>query len=192
MAGLLGSVAAYTVLGVLALAAADHLASPDALSRALTAHRTLPAPRLVAVLVISVELGIVVLGGIAVSTPPAGWLRVPVLTAAAGLFAGYGGYTQHVRSRRPGSPCGCSDTDLPVTGWVVFRACLLAVLAVAGATLPGSTLPGSTLTADPPGGAPLVVTLLAAATFSVLLWRLPAAMQQPGNPSVTRPREDAA
>jgi hypothetical protein len=55
MSALLSSVAAYTVLLTMLIAFAEHLAEPSALSRALAAHRVLPATASVAGVVIAAE-----------------------------------------------------------------------------------------------------------------------------------------
>jgi hypothetical protein len=174
---LLGGVSAYTVLLVLLIATVGHLASPTTLPRAVAAHGVLPGPAVVGVAVTLAEAGLVVAGALAVSTPSGDWLRLPVFAGSALLFAGYGGYSQHVRAERPGTPCGCSTAELPVTGWVVTRAYLLAGVALLAAGLAGSVPP-----LDRPG-LPLAVTLLAAAGFATLLWHLPTAMYLPSGVS---------
>lgn len=173
MTTLVGSVAAWTVLLVLLIAVAGHLASPTTLPRAVAAHGVLPRPMTVAAAVTLAEVSLVAAGAVAVSSHSAGWLRFPAFAGSAALFAAYAGYTQHVRAIRPGTPCGCSRGELPVTGWVVARAYLLAGLALLAAVLSGSVL-----TVDRPGD-PLVVVLLAATAFGALLWHLPAAMHLP-------------
>lgn len=182
MTTLLGSVAAYTVIFVLLVAAAGHVVSPATLSRAVAAHGVFRWPVAVATAVTLVEAGLAVAGALAVSGQSTGWLRPPVLLASALLFAGYGGYSQQVRLTRPDTPCGCSRDDLPVTGWVVIRAYLLTGVASLGAVLSGPVL-----TLDRPG-APLAVALLAAGTFSAVLWHLPAAMYIP-TPAARRPHQ---
>lgn len=170
MTTLLGSVAAYTVIFVLLVAAVGHLASPATLTRAVTAHGVFRWPVAVAAAVTLIEIGLAVAGIVAVSVQSVGWLRYPVFGTSAVLFASYSGYSHRVRRTRPDAPCGCSRHDLPVTGWVVIRGCLLAGIACLGAVTSDSVL-----TLDQPG-LPLAIALLAAATFGVLLWHLPAAM----------------
>jgi len=184
VATLLGSVAAFTVVLVLLIATVERFVSPNSLPRAVAAHRILPRPAAVAAAVTLMEAGLAAAGAVAVAMPPGGWLRPPVFGGAALLFAGYAGYSQRVRVSRPGTPCGCSGGELPVTGWVVTRACLLA-----GVALLAAVLSGSVLTVDRPG-TPLAVTLLAAAGFAVLLWQLPAAMHLPAGrrPAMIRER----
>jgi len=169
---LLGSVAAYTVILVLLVAAAGHIASPATLSRAVATHGVFGWPVAVTAAVIGAETGLAVTGVLALSGP-VGWLRFAVLATSAVLFASYSGYTQRVRRIRPDAPCGCSRHDLPVTGWVVIRGYLLAGTAYLGAVTSDSVL-----TLDQPGP-PLAIVLLAAATFTALLWHLPVAMHNP-------------
>jgi hypothetical protein len=186
---LLGSVAAYTVILVLLVAAVGHLASPGALSRAVAAHGMLRWPVAIATTVTLVEAGLAVAGVLALSGA-VGWLRFPVLAGSALLFAGYAGYSQQVRRTRPGAPCGCSRHDLPVTGWVVLRGYLLAGIACLGAVTSDPVL-----TLDQPGP-PLAVALFAAGTFTALLWHLPVAMHTAtpaaGRSHQTRIREGVA
>lgn len=170
MTTLLGSVAAYAVVFVLLVAAVGHLASPTTLTRAVTAHGVFRWPVGVATAVTLIEIGLAVAGIVAMSVQSAGWLRLLVLGAGAVLFGSYSGYSQRVRRTRPDAPCGCSRHDLPVTGWVVIRGYLLAGTACLGAVTSDSVL-----TLDQ-SGLSLGVVLLAAATFGVLLWHLPAAM----------------
>ena len=66
-------------------------------------------------------------------------------------------------------PCGCSPTGADVTGLVPLRAGVLAALALVAATTAPS-LTGAT-------GPELTVTWLAAATFVVLLWTAPSALE---------------
>ncbi len=173
MTTLLGSVAAYTVIVVLLTAAVGHLASPGRLFRAVVAQGEISSPVLATVAVIVTETGLAVTGIIAVSVESAGSLRHLVLITSAMLFANYSGYIWRVRRARPDAPCGCSRHDLPITGWVVIRSAVLAGIAFLGAVLSDPVL-----TLNQPGLS-LAVVLLAAATFSVLLWHLPAAMHIP-------------
>ncbi|MEH1099528.1 MauE/DoxX family redox-associated membrane protein [Micromonospora sp. CPCC 205561] len=163
--------ATYTVLFTLLVAAAEHLSRPAALVGALAAHRMLPAPAAVAALVIAVEALLAVGGIVALLQDGGARLLTAVLLGSAallGLYAGYG--LRLISAGRPGS-CGCSRMELPMTGWVVGRAAVLAGLALAALVLPDP--------AGTPGRAELAVVLLAAATFTALLWHLPAAMYQP-------------
>lgn len=176
MSALIGSVAADAVLAVLLAAGLGHLLWPDALRAAVVAHGLLPAPRLVALAVPVAEVGVGVLGGYGlVLGDRAGGrgLLAVALAAAAALLAGYAGYAWRVLAAGTGGPCGCSRRDLPMSGWVVARAGALAALAVLGLALTRSVLP---LRAP---DSRLGTVLLAAATFGLLLWQLPAAMHDP-------------
>ncbi|MDQ3401950.1 MAG: methylamine utilization protein MauE [Actinomycetota bacterium] len=168
MVTLLAGVAAYSVLFTLVIAVVEHLRAPRALPAALVAHGVLPRAGavLVAACVIAAEtaLGIVLLVGLLGVTGV-----VPVALVASGvLFACYGGYGLLVISTGRVGPCGCGGVEVPMDGWVAGRAFALAVMALSAAA--SGTVPQLT-TFD----SPLLVTLLAAATFTALLWQLPAA-----------------
>ncbi|WDZ82935.1 MauE/DoxX family redox-associated membrane protein [Micromonospora cathayae] len=173
MGVLLGSVAAYTVVATLLVTGVGHLTRPAALTRALAAHRVLPAPAAVAGLVVTAELLLAGAGVVALRGDDGRALRIAVGVAAAGLLGLYAGYGRHVLSTGRTGPCGCSRRELPMSGWVVARAAVLSGLALLGAVLSGSVLGWGRLAAD------LAVVLLAAATFTVGLWQLPAAMYHP-------------
>ena len=162
-------VAAYVVLLVLVLAVAGLVRRPGALPAALIAHRILPRyavrPAAFAVTAAEVVLAAVLLAGLvrASGPPQAG------LTAAAVLFAGYGGYGWRVTARGHGGPCGCGGADVPMGRWVTVRAFTLAALAGFAAAA-HDAVPARF-------GSPLLLVLLAAATIGTLLWHLPAAMR---------------
>jgi hypothetical protein len=173
MSALVASVAAGTVLASLLIAWAAHLSRPSALPRALAAHRVVPAPTVVAAVVIASE-------GLLVGAGAAGLVRgdgQDLLTAAlAGSFmllALFGSYGWYVIATGRDGLCGCSRAPLPMSGWVVARAFALAGLALV-ALVPADSV-------VPPGlpGADLAVVVLATATFTCLLWQLPAAMHEP-------------
>jgi hypothetical protein len=167
----MASVAAYTVLFTMMLACAEHLAEPSVLSRALAAHKVIPATATVAGLVIASE-GLLGVAGIVALLSDGGRLLVAALAGCCALLALYAGYGLFLRSTGRSGACGCSRLELPMTGWVVARAAILAgmaLLAVAGA---GAILP---LTGP---GVTVAIVLPAAATFTLLLWHLPAAMHQ--------------
>jgi hypothetical protein len=172
MSALVSSVAAYTVLFVLLVACAAHLSRPGSLRRAVAAHGLLPASPVAAV----VTIGEGVLGGAGIAALIVGGGGTVLTASMAGsvvLFVLFGCYGWYVRSTGRGGPCGCSRSELPMTGWVVARA-----FALAGSALVGLLFAGSVRPADLPGAA-LTVVLLAAATFAGLLWQLPAAMHDP-------------
>lgn len=169
MFALLASVATYTVLFTLFVASAEHLSRPAALSEALATHRVLPAPVLVAALVIAAE-GLLAGTGIVALLHDRSGILVAVLVGGFVLFGLYAGYGRHLMSTGRTGSCGCSRIELPTTGWVVARAAILASLALLGLFLSGSVMPLQR------AGASHAVVLLAAATFTALLWHLPAAM----------------
>jgi hypothetical protein len=170
---LAAGVAAYTVLATLLVACAAHLSRPSALARALAAHRVLPAPALTAAEVTAAEGLLGGAGCVALVTSGRETLLAAALAGAAVLLALFAGYGWYVLATGRTGPCGCSRAELPMTGWVVARAFALAALALLGFLLAGSVPPLHRLDAE------LTVVLLAAATFSCLLWQLPAAMAQP-------------
>ncbi|MFI1195220.1 MauE/DoxX family redox-associated membrane protein [Micromonospora sp. NPDC020750] len=180
MSGLLSSVAAYTVLFTLLVSTAEHLSRPAALAEALAGHRVLPAPVAVAALAIASEGLLAGAGIVALLLDSGAGLLIAVLVGGAvllGLYAGYGLYL--MSTGRTGS-CGCSRVELPMTGWVVARASVLAGLALVALFLSGSIVPANRIDAS------LAVVLLASATFTALLWHLPAAMYEPATAPAER------
>jgi hypothetical protein len=161
------SVAAYAVLVVLVIAVAERVAAPRALRTALVAHGVVPSrvagPLAVAVTVVEAALAVLLLIG---PSPL-------VLSAAAVLFACYGGYAWHVTASGRGGPCGCGGVETPMDHWVTGRAFVLAALAATGAAAHSSVPPLAAFDSR------LLIVLLAAATIGVLLWHLPAAMTRP-------------
>jgi hypothetical protein len=170
---LLASVAAYTALITLLIAWGEHLSKPAALATALAAHRVVPAPRAVAALVIAAEGLLGAAGVVALFRHEGGRLLGAVLAGSVVLFATYAGYGLHVRSTGRAVPCGCSRMKVPMTGWVVARAGTLAGMALVGSLLAGAVVPVGR------AGTSLGIVLLAAATFTLLLRQLPAAMHDP-------------
>ncbi|MFG1759930.1 MauE/DoxX family redox-associated membrane protein [Micromonospora echinofusca] len=181
MSVLLAGVAAYTVLFTLLVSTAEHLSRPASLAGALAAHRILPAPAAFAAVAIAGEAVLAGAGIVALLRPGGGGLLVGVLAGSAALLALYAGYGLLVRSRGRAGPCGCSRVELPMTGWVVARAAVLAGLALVALSLSDS------IVALNRADAALAVVLLAAATFTALLWHLPAAMYDPATAPGGRP-----
>lgn len=182
MSGLLGSVATYTVLFTLLVASVEHLSRPAALAGALAAHRVLPAPVPVAVLVVASEALLAGTGIVALLRDGGGSLLTAALAGSFALLGLYAGYGLHLMSTGRTGPCGCSRVELPMTGWVVARAAALAGLALVGILLSGSVV------APERTGTPLAVVLLASVTFTALLWHLPAAMYDPTAATAGRSR----
>jgi hypothetical protein len=172
VAELLASVSAYTVLLTLLIACGEHLSRP-ALATALAAHRVVPAPSAVATVVIATEGGLGAAGVVALLRTDGGRLLGLVLAAGFTLFAAYAGYGQYVRSTGRAGSCGCSRVEHPMTGWVVARAATLAGMALIGSLLAAAVVPLGQV------GTSLAIAVLAAATFTVLLMHLPAAMHEP-------------
>lgn len=168
------SVGAYTVLTALVLAGVDRAGRPRTLPEALASHRVLPATlvRLTATVVTVAEVGLAaaLVAGLAGAEE-----LLPVALAGSGvLFTGYAGYAWYVIATGRSGPCGCGRAEVPMSGWVVGRALVLATLAFGPLALgPGAVLG----LAAPEAG--LLLVLLAAATFGVLLHHLPAALHEP-------------
>ncbi|MGK5518203.1 MauE/DoxX family redox-associated membrane protein [Micromonospora sp. URMC 107] len=181
MSGLLASVATCTVLFTLLVSTAEHLSRPAALAEALAAHRVLPAPGAVAAVAIAGEGLLAGAGVVALFHPGGGGPLVAVLVGSVALLALYAGYGLHVRSTGRAGSCGCSRVELPMTGWVVARAAVLAGLALVALLLSDSIIPADRADAS------LAVVLLASATFTALLWHLPAAMYEPATATARRP-----
>ncbi|WP_433349813.1 MauE/DoxX family redox-associated membrane protein [Micromonospora sp. CA-111912] len=181
MSGLLSSVAAYTVLFTLLVSTAEHLSRPAALAEALAAHRVLPAPVAVAALTIASEGLLAGAGIVALLLDSGAGLLIAVLVGGAALLGLYAGYGLYLMSTGRTGSCGCSRVELPMTGWVVARASILAGLALVALFLSGSIVPANRIDAS------LAVVLLASATFTALLWHLPAAMYEPATAPAERP-----
>ncbi|WP_130799383.1 MauE/DoxX family redox-associated membrane protein [Streptomyces otsuchiensis] len=175
MTVLAASMATGIVVLVLAAAAAGHLARPSHLTDAVRGHRVLGAALAPAAAggAIAAEALLAAGGVTAVLLGHRGALA-GVLTGAAALFGCYTLYAWRALASAPaGTPCGCSRTELPVSGWVVGRAALLAGTAAGGAALVAAGA------AAPAGPAEHTLTALAAATCALLVWQLPAAAYQP-------------
>lgn len=174
MTTFLAPVAAGIVLLSLLTGCAAHVAGPGALRDALRRHRVLPR-RAVPLVTGAVPLAEGLLGAAGLAAVAVGSRTgfVLVMAASAALFGTYAGYVRYVLSTGRGGPCGCSRTDIPVTGWVAGRALVYALLAAAGALL---AEPAVQLPADP---AELTTITLATLTFTGLLWFLPLALHNP-------------
>ena len=187
MITLLGAVATVVVLLVLLAGCAAHLTRPAALPNALHAHGVVPerAVRLAAGAVVLTE-GLLGATGAAALLSRQRPTLTAVLAASAVLFTCYALYTRHALATGRGGPCGCSRADVPLSGWVVGRAWAFTALALGAAVLVVG--PGT----PPSGPAEVTTAALAALTFAVLLWGLPAAMTQPGTsvPAVEAVRDD--
>ncbi|WP_308405528.1 MauE/DoxX family redox-associated membrane protein [Streptomyces tardus] len=174
MTSLLGTVTTAVVLLVLLAGCAAHLSRPAALPDALHAHGLVPerAVRLAAVAATLAEgvLGTALVASLLLRQRTA---LTAALAATALLFVCYALYTRHALATGRGGPCGCSRTEVPLSGWVVGRAWVFAALALGGAVLAAG--PGN----PPEGAAETAVAALVAVTLAVLLWVLPAAMAQP-------------
>jgi hypothetical protein len=177
MSALVASVAAGTVLACLLIACAAHLSRPSALPRALAAHRVVPVPTVVAALVTASEGLLAGVGAAGLVRGDGQGLLTAALAGSVVLLALFGGYAWYVTATRRGGPCGCSRAPLPMSGWVAGRA-----FALAGLALVALVALAQADSVAPPRlpGADLAIVVLAVATFTCLLWQLPAAMHNPG------------
>jgi hypothetical protein len=173
MAEFVASVATYVVLFMLIAACVGHARRPEDLPSALRAHGVVPVAAAGAVgLAVTVTEGVLVvllLAGLFGSDE----LLAAALTGSAVVFTGYGGYGWLVVSTGRSGPCGCAGAETPMSMWVAGRA-----LALAGLSLLALILSESVITLSQPGPG-LAIVVLGAATFSALLWFLPAAMRDP-------------
>lgn len=100
------------------------------------------------------------------------------LAMSAGLYSAFAVYAFYVLKNRPGAPCGCAPLDEPIASWVVWRAVLLAALAVAGTV---GTWHGSY---DPVTGSKLVIGSLAGSVTAAIIWYVPPALRLPHLPAL--------
>lgn len=173
----LTSVAANAVFLVLLIAFAEHLRSPGAMARALTAQAALPGAlvRPAAVASTAAEGALTMLLGFLLFTegPPA---ALPAaLAAACALLALYAAYSVHLLRTSGGRtvPCGCSSTDTPISGWVIFRASALSAVALLAAVR------ADTIVGPAESATRFAEAALPGAVLAVLLWVLPEAMLDP-------------
>ncbi|HEX2315078.1 MAG TPA: MauE/DoxX family redox-associated membrane protein [Thermomonospora sp.] len=172
------SVAATTAALILLLGCAEHLLAPRSLPAALAAHGTVPrrlAGPLAAVVTAAEGLVGLAVAGCVVTGSGRGPLTV-ALAAAGVLLGAYAAYTYRLlrRAEGRGVPCGCSRADTPVSGWVVLRAAVPAVLAV------GAAVGADAVVTPAESAAWFAEASVAGAVFAVLLWVLPEAMIDPG------------
>ncbi len=178
MTTFLATVASGAALLSLLAGCAAHLSRPAGLPEALRAHRTLPhAAVRVATVAVPGSEGLLGIAGIAALLTGSRAALALVLGAGTLLFGTYALYVRHVLATGRGGPCGCARTELPMSGWITARATALAVLAATGAVLTGPAQ-----AAFPADGAHLGAAALAALTFALLLWTLPAALYDPSAP----------
>jgi hypothetical protein len=93
--------------------------------------------------------------------------------AAGALFIAFTVYAAVLLRRGGASPCGCAAADYPVNIWVVVRAAVLAVASIAAAAAPHFVAIAAMSASD------AAVALVAALTFSILVWVFPDALADP-------------
>ncbi|MCF6525792.1 MauE/DoxX family redox-associated membrane protein [Streptomyces sp. JJ36] len=179
MATLLLHVTAGVTLLTLLTGCAAHLARPSALPAALRAHGLLPRAAVpVAGALLPCAEG---LAGLAVTAALVDGTRTGLaatLTAAGCLHGVHAGYAARVLAAGRGGPCGCALREAPMSRWVAGRGLALAALALTG-VLPALAAGTGDRVPQPAGFAGPALTLLAAATLTVLLWVLPSALDTP-------------
>jgi hypothetical protein len=185
MSALLATVGAYIGVGLLLTAGFSHAANPRRFRVLLAMQAMWPAWLIapVVAMVILMELALGVTGLTAVAAP--GWVTVPgvgqglTLLVASGMYLAFTLYSMALLIRRPGVPCACSHAESPVNVWVPVRS-LAAMFGCLYAVVFSDRIMPASITADS------LVTALAAICFIVLLWSLPAALNDPYRRTSTR------
>ncbi|HEX2295837.1 MAG TPA: MauE/DoxX family redox-associated membrane protein [Actinomycetota bacterium] len=166
-----GAIAGTTLLA----AGLTHLTRPRRLMAALSAQRVVPQALVpaCAVVLILFELS---LGGTVVSVLLTGDTSAAyrlAVGATAGLYGLFAAYSLIVLRFRPGAPCGCGSDLTPITGWVVARAGLYAVLSLGALRLDGGPL-------SIPNVSEASLLIMASASLAILLWIFPSAVSRSG------------
>lgn len=173
-------VAALVAYGLLLLAGAAHLSRPRKTAAELAGQRVWPRPAVPAVVIMLITTELVVggTGLAAVLAERPAWPLAAARAAAAALYLAFTGYGAVLLRWRPQAPCGCSGRPQPVSGWTVVRSAVLLGCAAA------AYIPADALSAYADAPVHLLLAVLASLAFGVLVWELPAAMDQPaGRPS---------
>ena len=167
------TVPALTVLTVLVCSGVVHAVRHGDFRGAIGEQSFVPAA-VVSIVAAATTIAEIAIGaaGLAVVAVAGGAAVRAVAIAAAGLSLAFAVYSAALVRRGTAVPCGCSASDYPVNVWVPVRAGVLAVAALWAAAWGGDALVGS-----PP--AEVAVIVLAAASFSALLWFLPDALADP-------------
>lgn len=169
----LGPVAALASFGALLAAGIFHLKSPGRMRKELAQQALWPRPVVPVVLFAVVAAEIVIGAGGLVAL----FGETRSLTAAIAQFSAVIAYLSltayglALLRWRPGAPCGCGSASQPVSGWTVARSATLGVLALVALRAGSITVPSESPYR-------LSVLLLAATTFTILIWQLPRAMGQ--------------
>ncbi len=163
-----GLTSAGIVFGVLGGAGAMHARRLESLVSTLGAHRLLTRPlvRPVAGFVALTEISLGILGLAGLAFVGGQLLAVAALLSAA-LYASYTVYLIVLVRIRPGSNCGCNQSDLPANWAHVLRSAVLCVLAVAAAR---SIIPISNTGLET---SELILTLCVIAGGVALVWISP-------------------
>lgn len=174
---LLSCLSGYVAAAVLVVAGWTHAVHRQQLVTDLRIQRLFPVGLVpvIASLLPLVELLVGLVIGLELNGRPVfAGSEPPLAAAAVALYAAFVCYSLALLARRDAAPtpCGCSSAeDVQLTVWVPIRAGALALLALVALVSAPST---AVLDVNEH-----VVVLLAAATFTVLFWTLPVALQQP-------------
>lgn len=176
MSDLLSLTGAELVFGTLLVTGAWHLRHRGTLLPQLDQQDLIPrrGRALVASLIGPAEVLVGLLGGLAL-TRGAGLATATALALL--VYGSYAAFAAVLWRRRPGTPCGCAGGDEPISGWVVLRAGLLALVAGSGLATEVASLPWTSST----GAASLPI----AVAVGLVIWQLPVAMRS--DLPVTRP-----
>jgi hypothetical protein len=173
---LLITVAAFTVLGVLAFSGISHAWHHVTFGQLLEQQRVWSSRARSAVLVGTIGIELVLgLGGLVVLINGFGTPRLAqaVFAASTVLFLAYLAVATYLLRRHPGAPCACGSTHEVVNGWTVTRAGILAAAALAASVGP------ATAYRPPRPGMYGFVAVLGSLSLGVILWALPGALEDP-------------
>jgi hypothetical protein len=170
MSGLVTEVAARGIVALLALSVVLQIVERKQIRAVILRAHVIPRPGVApfAALLVTIELMLLLgasasLNGLAVVD---GRFAFAAITA---LFCTYAAFTVFLLRRRPGAACGCFGSADPTTPATALRAAILSATAAYVAYAPPDTA-----LAWPTANAAIV--WLAGATFAVLAWSMPAAL----------------
>lgn len=170
MSVLYPTVSALLVGGILLSTGLMHLKSVSSFGDAIAQQGVVPRAmaRTLALVLVAAEVAI---GGTMLAAFAIGRFDVAGGSAIAGvgLLAAYAGHAFYVaHTRKAPVPCGCSRSDLAMSGSVAIRALMLMVIAVVSISV--RNLQATDVLQV---SAELAVAAMAAASIGILLWFLP-------------------
>lgn len=177
-ATLVASVGAYTALGLLVWAGLSHSLNIQVFRESLQSQRSWSSRALIIlpIGVCSMELAIG-LGGLAGIVVGIDSLATAALLSAITLYAFYGAYAYHLTRLGKQVRCGCGKAEISINKWVWIRAVALSLCALGA--LMGEAAPSTLITPEE------VIVTTSAAAFAVLVWNLPAAVNDSFEMSAT-------